>query len=160
MLTATLWVAVGVITAAFIARGVKISEFRQAWIDGLREDISEYTCKAHQWIDFYLFSNQESDQEKKSKMVAELDRLKYDALHIHSRISLRFKPDDAGANNLLSDLLGLLDPSKIGLDNNAYSNWRDLSDRVVLEARILLKEEWEATKNPFRKLYKKCLTRP
>ncbi|MBI1676296.1 hypothetical protein KO533_17175 [Shewanella sp. NKUCC05_KAH] len=156
MLTATLWVAAGVITAAFITRGVKISEFRQAWIDGLREDISEYTCKAHQWIDLYLLSNQESDQQKKSSSVAELDRLKYDALHIHSRISLRFKPDDVAANNLLSHLLDLLDPSKTGLDNNAYSNWRDLLDKIVLEARVLLKEEWETTKNPFRKLYKKA----
>lgn len=156
MLTATLWVAAGVIAAAFIARGVKISEFRQAWIDGLREDISEYTCKAHQWIDLFLLSNPESDQEKKSNAVAQLDRLKYEALHIHSRISLRFKPDDIAANELLSELLGLLDPSKIGLDSSAYSNWRKLSDKVVLNARILLKEEWEATKNPLRKLYKKA----
>ena len=155
MLTATLWVAAGIITAAFIARGVKISEFRQAWIDGLREDISEYTCKAHQWRDLYLVFNQESDQEKKSGMVDALDRLKYDALHIHSRISLRFKPDDNVANDFLSHLLDLLDPSKTGLDNNAYSNWRDLSNRAVQNARALLKEEWEATKNPLRKLYRK-----
>lgn len=158
MLTATLWVAIGVITTAFIARGVKISEFRQAWIDGLREDISEYTCKAHQWMDLYLEFNGEADQEKKSNMATELDHLKYDALHIHSRISLRFKPNDAEANDLLSNLLGLLDPSKTGVDSNAYSNWRELSDKVVLKARILLKEEWEATKNPFLKLYKKRLT--
>ena len=32
---ATVWIAIGVIAAAFITRGVKISEFRQAWIDGL-----------------------------------------------------------------------------------------------------------------------------
>lgn len=154
MLNATLWVALGVITAAFITRGMKISEFRQAWIDGLREDISEFTCKAHEWVDLYLLCNAETDHDKKSGMVTKLDRLKYDALHIHSRVSLRFKPEDEIANNLLANLLNLLDPSKIGLDPNAYSNWRVLSDDVVTEARHLLKEEWEATKNPFRKLYK------
>jgi hypothetical protein len=154
MFTATLWVALGVITAAFITRGVKISEFRQAWIDGLRSDISEYICKAHEWIDLYLISNKETEQVIKSKMVTKLDRLKYDALHIHSRISLRFKPEDKVANDFLANLLNLLDPSKIGLENEAYSNWRDCSDSIVLEARHLLKEEWEATKNPFRKLRK------
>ena len=161
MLTATIWIAIGAIAAALITREIKISEFRQAWINELREDISAYVCKAHQWIDLYLLKNQESNQENKSNTVADLDRLKYDALHIHSRICLRFKPDDTVANNLLSNLLNLLDPSKTGLDSNAYSNWRDLSNKVVLEARVLLKEEWEATKNPFlrlcKKLCKKCL---
>ncbi|MCR9967113.1 MULTISPECIES: hypothetical protein [Vibrio harveyi group] len=155
MLTATLWVAFGVIAAAFIARGVKISEFRQAWIDGLRTDISEYISKAHQWIELYLTFNSETGQDKKSRMKPELDRLKYDALHIHSRISLRFKPDDEAADKLLANLLKLLDPASTGLDNNAYSNWRGLSDSVVNEARVLLKEEWETTKNPILKLYKK-----
>ncbi|MGF1845342.1 hypothetical protein L4C39_19550 [Vibrio clamense] len=155
MLSATLWVALGVITAAFIARGVKISEFRQAWIDGLRTDISEYTSKAHEWIDLYLESNDCVDQEEKRKTAPKLDRLKYDALHIHSRISLRFKPQDDKANKLLSHLLDLLDPSKFGVDrNSSYAKWRQLSDGVVSEARELLKEEWEHTKNPLRKYYK------
>lgn len=155
MLSATLWVALGVITAAFIARGVKISEFRQAWIDGLRADISEYTSKAHEWIDLYLEFNDSVDQEEKRKTVPKLDRLKYDALHIHSRISLRFKPEDDKANKLLMHLLDLLDPSKVGADrNNSYAQWRQLSDGVVSEARELLKEEWEHTKNPLRKYYK------
>ena len=156
MLTATLWVAAGVITAAFIARGVKISEFRQSWIDGLRVDISEYTCTAHQWVDLYLLSILESDEEHKSNLVSQLNQLKYEALHIHSRISLRFKPDDIAANGLLLELLDLLDPSIIGGDSSAYSNWRNLSDKVVLNARVLLKEEWETTKNPLRNLYKKA----
>lgn len=153
MLTATLWVAVGVIAAAFIARGVKISEFRQAWIDGLRDDISEYTCKAHKWADLYLLHNSECESEKKSKIAAEIEGFKYEAIHIHSRISLRFKPDDTVANDFLLHLLDLINPSRFGIDNNAYPKWRGLLDKVVLEARILLKEEWETTKNPLRKLY-------
>ena len=152
MLTATLWVALGVITAAFVARGVKISEFRQSWIDGLRKDISEYICKAHQWFDLYLVFNRSSPVEKE-KMSSELDRLKYDALHIHSRISLRFKLDDETANELLDNLLNLLNPSKTGLDINAYPKWRDLSDSAVNDARVLLKKEWETTKNPLLKTY-------
>jgi hypothetical protein len=156
MATATLWIAFGVIAAAVIARGVKISEFRQAWIDGLRSDISEYVSKAHEWIDLYLVFNSEENQKKKTIMHPEIERLKYDALHILSRISLRFKPDDNDANILLDKLLGLLDPSKLA-PNNQYSSWRDLSDKAVFHARMLLKEEWETTKNPLRKLYKATL---
>jgi len=158
LLATTLWVAFGVIAAAFIARGVKISEFRQAWIDGLRSDISEYICKSHEWIDLYIEFNSEQDQSKKSEMNPSLDRLKYDALHIHSRIALRFKPTDDGGNELLNELLSLLDPSKLA-PNNQYSSWRSLSDSAVQGSRFLLKEEWEATKNPFRKLTKKFLSK-
>jgi hypothetical protein len=81
-----------------------------------------------------------------------LDRLKYDALHIHSRISLRFKPDDTDANKLLNRLLDLLNPSSLDAEHQ-YSSWRELSDKVVLQARVLLKDEWEKTKNPLRKYY-------
>ena len=150
--TTTLWIAFGVIGAAVIARGVKISEFRQAWIDGLRLDISEYINKAHEWIDMYLDFNSEADQEKKAQMKPDLDRLKYNSLHIHSRISLRFKPDDKDGDLLLNELLSLLDPSKLSPDNQ-YSSWRDLSDKAVYSTRVLLKEEWETTKNPLRGLF-------
>ncbi|AFH92101.1 hypothetical protein ACU7RR_000170 [Providencia stuartii] len=156
MLTATLWVALGVIGAALITRGVKISEFRQAWIDGLRSDIAEYTSKAHEWIDIYLEFNNQTIQEKKIEITPKLERLKYDALHIHNRISLRFKPGNKKANQLLKHLLDLLDPSKLDTEqSNAYSRWRELSDKAVQEARFLLKEEWEYTKNPLKKRFLK-----
>lgn len=151
MLTATLWVAFGVIAAAFIARGVKISEFRQAWIDSLRSDISEYTSKAHEWIDLYIEFNSGLKQDEKMELHPKLERLKYDALHIHSRISLRFKPGDIAGDKLIEQLSYLLDPSKLKSESR-YSSWRDLSDLAILDARELLKEEWEKTKNPWYKI--------
>lgn len=150
-MTATLWVALGAILAAFIMRGVKISEFRQAWIDGLRADISEFISKAHEWIDLYLVFNAEEDQKMKADLAPKLDRIKYDSFHVLRRIELRFKPDDNQANMLVSDLRGLLDPARLA-PSNQYSSWRTLADGAVQDARVLLKEEWETTKNPFRGL--------
>jgi hypothetical protein len=150
-MTTTLWVAVGAILAAFIMRGVKISEFRQAWIDGLRADISEFISKAHEWIDLYLDVNAETDQVKKSELAPKLDRIKYDSFHVLRRIELRFKPDDESANALLSSLRNLLDPGRL-TPSAQYASWRDLADETVLNARALLKEEWETTKNPLRSL--------
>jgi hypothetical protein len=147
-MTTTLWIALGAILAAFIARGVKISEFRQAWIDGLRADISEFISKAHEWIDLYLTFNAETDQ---AALAPKLERIKYDSFHVLRRIELRFKPDDDDANALLAELKTLLDPSKLAPDNQ-YASWRRLADHAVLSARALLKEEWETTKNPLRSL--------
>lgn len=155
-MTATLWVAVGAIIAAFIMRGVKISEFRQAWIDGLRTDISEFISKAHEWIDLYLVFNAEEDQKEKAELAPKLDRIKYDSFHVLRRIELRFKPDDSQANTLVSNLKNLLDPAKLA-PSNQYLSWRALADGAVQDARALLKEEWEATKNPFRGLRDKVI---
>lgn len=134
-----------------MARQLKISEFRQGWIDGIRKDIAEFICKAHEWIDLYIVINEKEDQKEKAELAPKLDRIKYDAFHVLWRIELRFKPNDAEANNLLFSLKELLNPSNL-TRNNQYSSWRELADSSVFEARNLLKEEWETTKNPFRKL--------
>lgn len=150
-MTTTLWIALGAIAAALIARGVKISEFRQAWIEGLRRDISKYVSKAHEWIDLYLQINPELDQNKKRSLVQQLDRVKYESFRILRRIELRFKPDDESGNQLVGLLKDLLDPDKLN-EPNQQSQWTQLADSAVRHARVLLKEEWEITKNPFRKL--------
>lgn len=149
--TATLWIALGAIAAALIAREVKISEFRQAWIDGIRADISQYISKAHEWIDLYLCFNAQDSQEKRREMEPQLERLKYESLHILRRIELRFKPGDEPADALVKSLKGLLDPQKVPPPSAEYK-WNELADSTVADARSLLKEEWEITKNPLRKL--------
>jgi hypothetical protein len=161
-MTSSIWpVIVTVIIAIFIAlmaRQLKISEFRQGWIDGIRKDIAEFICKAHEWIELYKVLNEKEDQKEKAELAPKLDRIKYDAFHVLWRIELRFKPNDTKANNLLSSLRELLNPGKLTSDNQ-YHSWRVLADSSVLEARNLLKEEWETTKNPFRKLLTLCSKR-
>ena len=142
------------IFVALMARQLKISEFRQEWIDGIRKDISEFMNKAHEWIELYLELNEETDQKTKRDLVQKLDRIKYEAFHVLWRIELRFKPDDKEANSLIFGLRNLLDPGKL-VPEKKYSSWRTLADSAVLESRILLKEEWETTKNPLRKLYQR-----
>ena len=50
-LTATLWIAIGAVIAAFVTgravRFVKISEHRQNWINALRDDVAEFIADAH-----------------------------------------------------------------------------------------------------------------
>ncbi|MEY8199117.1 MAG: hypothetical protein RPS47_07745 [Colwellia sp.] len=150
---ATLWIAFGTIFAAFVIRGVKISEFRQAWINELRSDIAEYTSKTHEWMDLYLDFNRENSQITKAEIEPKLNRIKYDALHILDRITLRFSPEDTDADIVLEKLVDLLDPSRLD-SKNQYTSWRKLSDEAISKARALLKEEWEDTKNPLRKKYR------
>ena len=149
LVTTTVTVLIAIFVA-LMARQLKISEFRQGWIDGIRKDISEFMSKAHEWIDLYVEFNEETDQKIKDDLAPKLDRIKYETFHVLWRIELRFKPDDKEANSLISNLKDLLNPGKL-VQNNQYSSWRNFADSTVLESRALLKEEWETTKNPFRK---------
>lgn len=145
--------SIAALAVAWMTRQLKISEFRQVWINGIREDISLFISKSHEWIDIYIKFNEENDQDIKSDMAKILDRIKYDALHVFRRIEMRFKNDDEKANELISQLNFLLSPAKLE-PNNQYSSWNKMADLSVKNARNLLKEEWEVTKNPFRWILK------
>lgn len=151
-LTTTLWVAGGVIVAALITREVKISEFRQTWINELRDDIAAYISKSDKWMDSYISFNAEQDQEKKQVMANALDKIKYGCFQILRRIEMRFKPDDKKGNDLIQSLRDLLDPAKTAVLRASKSEWTALADSATAQARTLLKEEWEVTKNPLKKV--------
>lgn len=152
------------ILVALMARELKVSEFRQAWINGLRDEISEFTSKAHEWMELFFDINPHSDQEVKQDAYPKLNSLKYDAYRHLRKIQMRFQPNDHAANNLLVSLENLLDPGKAAADprnlkgDHRYLVWRELADEAILEARALLKEEWETTKNPLRRVFRKLKT--
>jgi hypothetical protein len=107
--------------------------------------------KAHEWIELYEEFNSKDSQDEKAELVSTLHRYKYDALHLLNRIKLRFKPGDVDGDRLLAKLGDLLDPGKL-TPPDRYTSWRAQSDKAVFDTRVLLKEEWEATKNPVRKM--------
>ena len=144
---------IAALIAAFIARAIKISEFRQAWINDLRTDMADYISKAHEWVDLYMACNRENKQEKKDEIHSKREKVKRDALRVFHRIQLRFNTHDKNAEALLTDLSDLLDHSKL-TQNNEYSEWRHLSNEAVLKARRLLKKEWEVTKSLSSKIYR------
>lgn len=170
--TPTIWIAIGAVVAAImtvcgaivtsmIMKAIKISEFRQAWIIDLREDIAEYISKADEWMDVYIeYSNNADDLDKRDYYIKKIDKLKYGSLLIHRRIRMRFKLDDEKANVLLKNLLDLLNPNKIPPSSAKYK-WGEMADDAVTQARQILKEEWEVAKHPIRrktiKILKLCI---
>lgn len=150
---------VAAIIAGRISHRTKVSEFRQAWIDGLRNDIADYIGAAEQWFQKYSELNDIPDMhEKSSRVVSELYPIGNTALVILYRIKLRINP----RNNLykkdddlfLSRLSDLQDPGKLDPNQLDYS-WRCLADAAVEQGREILKREWQVTKaffsNPWRR---------
>ncbi len=50
-----------------LSRSVKISEFRQKWIDSLRDDVAAYVGATHRWVRKYEDINATVEFEEKDK---------------------------------------------------------------------------------------------
>ncbi len=140
-------------TAKFVAnlsKRTKVAEFRQAWINALRDDIANYMGAAELWHDKFLkISKENLDDSKLEIIFNELDVLSNQALVFYWKIKLRinprpnrFKEEDDQFLSSLHDLL------KISiLDRKTpIKSWRLLADKAAEQSRELLKREWEIAK--------------
>lgn len=150
------YTAIGAISAAIIAGGIsfistvlakdqKTSEFRQAWIDALRDDIAEeislFTTlissiramvehgNTREEINRYIFDKE--DSFRKIELV-------------ESRIKLRVNPrEHTKFLNALSALEQYVKESETFLDRQ---RGQDLVDQLTKESQAVLKNEWKRVK--------------
>ena len=159
----TIFVAVGVITAAsltgifsFIAlinqKEGKVSEFRQNWIDSLREDIAKFTSTfdgiSSSWQLIQLQENKKANPFDGLTWLAEFNVLAKDDILVFSesynRILLRLnKKKD-------QQLIGKLKYAKKSISDSEVMFDKDgvqaQIDSIINLAQDLLKIEWEVVK--------------
>lgn len=142
-------VSVGTIIAAFVGHFTAISNFRQAWINALRDDLAEF-FKALEELNYimrdYLKDSVKFEEKRREARIA--------ALSIYERIRLRLNKDE-GKHIQLENKLGefLNEPlGEILADRNKINEAVDLARRV-------LKCEWETTKYPWKAYCKKFRNR-
>ncbi len=150
-------IAIGAISAAIIAgafsylnlvisKEQKISEFRQMWIDALREDISQYVAA----ISFLSSANSMLDvdarktlswQEHVKTMEPSFDK----ASRAYTSIVLRLNPDDNNKKlkKLNVEFLTMLSAVRQAARDDKYDEARELSDQLESKARPILKLEWD-----------------
>lgn len=153
--TIAIGIGIGAVIAAFISsvvsRQIKVSEFRQAWIDGLRDELSDYFNKATMFVDFYN-EYQDSLPDQKPVIKKQIDSFKYEGLRVLVKINLRFKYADEDGDLFLNSIGRLSNPeyyiTNISENKIDEKLWRDEYSSAVKEARILLKKEWEVAKRP------------
>jgi hypothetical protein len=140
--------AIGPISAAVVAGSIaflasvftkegKTSEFRQAWIDGLRNDIAEFVSA------FYWLSDQapliEGDTDEGLKQLKE-EFLKAELMQ--ARIELRINPKEHA--DFVKALRGLV---RIESFTFGESESRDAAvEEFVVQSQKLLKKEWKRVK--------------
>jgi len=141
--------AIAVLTAAWISHSAKISEFRQAWINDLRRDISDYVGAAEKWFRKWDEINHSPSNEKEIRERDEAFPIANAARVILWRIRLRLNPrknpSKAQDDRFLQSLDDLLNPGKVA-SPNSDSSWLHLANHAVEQGRDILKREWEVTK--------------
>ena len=157
----TALIAIGVITAALIAgsfsylnlvisKEQKISEFRQGWIDSLRNDIAEY-CSAAVFLSsaYDLLEKDVPGKPSSLEYLKAIESQTEKATHAYTSIVLRINPEDKDEKLKVHNiaLLDVLARSRRALRDDNFAEAKGLLDDLQLKARPILKLEWNRVRD-------------
>jgi hypothetical protein len=130
---------VAAITAALIARSVMVSNHRQAWINGLREDLAAFFTAIDVIHSRIAVHSQGGDANK----LEEQQKARNDGMLAYRKILMRLNINEPLHQQLEKSLEGLL------MVQGKTLSQEQIAASVTL-ARTILKREWEVTKySPF-----------
>ncbi|MCS4091371.1 hypothetical protein [Rhizobium sp. BK176] len=123
-----------------VAKEQKVSDFRQAWIDALRAEMTSYLTSVNAVID--TASLPYKDQLEKVKSLSAL----YSNLNsAHFLITLRLNPDEKSAKSLLASMKAIREMASYP-DGLNQEKLRPVELDFLLASKDLLKYEWRRVK--------------
>jgi hypothetical protein len=126
---------IAAVTAALIARSVMVSNHRQAWINGLRDDLAQFFTAIDQ-IHFRIMAHSQVDTRKLGE---EQRKARNDGMLAYRKILMRLNINEPLHQQLEKSLEALLKIQDENLDEGQIV-------ATVTLARAILKREWEVTK--------------
>lgn len=141
-----------------LTKELKTSEFRQAWIDALREDLAKFLGAARAFARavevVHTFGPDYKDKVPLLIGDDKISELRYQAAETLSRIRLRLNPDEPEHDELLRLLVKAVRIQNETLANGgSIQTTLDAIDAANDYARPVLKKEWKRVKAgelPFR----------
>jgi hypothetical protein len=127
------------ITVAWISHSAKISEFRQAWINGLRDDLAAYfkELEALHFCVGRVLNN--SNPEKLDELEQKKQDTRNELLFAYRRILLRLNMKETLHRDLSAKL------KDFWMVEQRVPDQAQVDEAIAL-SQALLKEEWKATK--------------
>jgi hypothetical protein len=121
----------------------KISEFRQAWIDGLRADVSEFIA-AHHYIasDLTLAQGEITDDSQQLKYFREIKDVVLKIEEMQARIELRLNPEEHHA--IIDQIRTLVRVDGLLLADHPARN--AAIETLIADVQAVLKTEWKRVK--------------
>ena len=125
-----------------IAKETKTSEFRQAWIDYIRDDIADLMGTLTQYTMIYIAQNP-TDQQSKEKFINNNNELLAKILISTNKITLRLNPKDD--KDLIDYLSSITDFAMLPKEDK-LANLTTTMNNLQEKSHQLLKDEWERVK--------------
>lgn len=145
--------AVVALISLTVAKEGKISEFRQAWVDALREDLTQFLCSARVMARSAIEKRALSDNpnhHNKDIFFSSTITLEYrpKVAEYYQRILLRLNSKQVDHKELLKCLSETIDKMNLILEDDSADMGQaiDSIDIASDSAAIVLKREWEAVK--------------
>lgn len=125
----------------------KVSEFRQAWIDKLREDVSKYVAAITYLASanaIWVSQGRQNIQQYYESMRPSFDN----ASQSFTSIVLRINPSDGNSETKekIREFLLVLDAVRDAVRNEKHDDARQLADSLSEKMQPILKYEWERVK--------------
>ncbi len=155
---ANLLIPFGAIAAALIAgffsflnlvisKEQKVSEFRQAWIDSLRKDVSQYVAS----ITYLAAANDIWIQQERPNVLQHYESMRpsfVEAAQAFTSIILRLNPSDGNKEiqQKTQDFLTIMNEVRDAVRNEDYKGAKPLADSLNKKIQPILKHEWERVK--------------
>ncbi len=155
-------VAIGAVVAALIAgwfsyfnlvtaKESKISEFRQQWIDALREDISIYTSRIRAIfaLSNHLDSSDGEQLKDKAELVQLRSQLHVEALAAYNAIHLRINKNetDDKAKKINDAFINIIDETQENAEMGEEHEVAACLQEIVDKAAPVLKHEWKRVRD-------------
>lgn len=137
----------------------KTSEFRQAWIDALRDELSQFLGAARAFARAIEMLRTYGRDYKEKVMFPlseeKISDLRYQAAETLTKIQLRLNPEEAKHIELMSLLRSAITQQNDLLQNDGtdIKPIIDAIEQATTHAQIILKDEWKRVKKgelPFR----------
>ncbi|OOC49165.1 hypothetical protein [Thioalkalivibrio versutus] len=155
---ASVYIAIGAVLAALVAgffsflnlissKENKVSEFRQSWIDGIREEVADFTAALQEVTRIRGHSNDNEEAMAEYHKVSAPGYFK--ATKALTKIQLRLNPVHAkeSPESHEAKLLNALNSARKHFNNEDYANAIASGEDIRSAAAPFLKDEWERVKN-------------
>ncbi|WP_017346060.1 hypothetical protein [Pantoea sp. A4] len=166
----TVYVAMGTLFASLIA-GVfsylnmivskenKVSEFRLGWIDGLRNEVAEYTASMQNLsfiIEVYNELPETIASNEHLSWLSEIVEQRKIAIECITKIRLRLNHKEVELNEESAErkLISAIESAREHLNDLKYDDVMEDSDLIRVHASPLLKSSWETVKSGERRYLK------
>ena len=147
-------IPIGVITAALIAgffsllnliisKEQKVSEFRQQWIDSLRQELADHIAAT-----VSLSSIFENDEHLDKEMAKTANEVRSHVTATFTSIKLRINPEDSDKKirEMNVEVLKLLENGRVLFNESKWKEARLNCNKITNASIPMLKEEWKRVK--------------